>query len=74
MKYRIKQIDENTFIPQCKHWWCLDWGNIDKEGDYVWYTKSWYSKCKSLELANTSIERHKSYLKSKKQYPKYFKV
>ena len=74
MRYRIKQIDENTFIPQCKHWLHFNWGNIDRAADYVWYTTYEWSQCKSLELANTTIEKYKSYLKLEKQYPKYYKV
>jgi hypothetical protein len=74
MRYRIKQVDENTFIPQCKPWWDFDWGNIDQEGDHVWYTTYSFSQCESLESANTAIKKYKSYLKLQKQYPKYFKV
>jgi hypothetical protein len=74
MKFRIKQIDEETFIPQCKPWWDFDWGNIDLDGDYVWYTTSSYSRCQSLELAKVTIEKYKSFLKLKKQYPKYYKI
>jgi hypothetical protein len=74
MRYRIKQIDENTFIPQCKPRWYFGWGNIDRVSNYVWQLISFHSQCKSLESANTTIERHKSYLKLEKQYPKYFKV
>jgi len=70
MIYRIKQIDENTFIPQCKHWLNFNWRNIDKTGGYVWYTTYEWSQCESFDLANTIIEKYKSYLK----YPKYYKV
>lgn len=74
MKYRVKQIEENTFIPQCRPWWDFDWGNIDRKGDYVWYTTSTYSCCSSLELAKKTIERYKEFQKIKKRYPKYYKV
>jgi hypothetical protein len=74
MRYRIKQIAETTFIPQCKNWCDFDWANIDREGDSVLYDTSWYSRCESLELAKTTIEKYKSYLKLEKQYPKYYKV
>lgn len=74
MQYRVKQIDENTFIPQCKSWYDFEWGNIDQSDNYVWHTTSTYSRCSSLELARKTIERHKSCLKEEAKYPKYYKA
>lgn len=74
MMYRVKQIDDNTFIPQCRPWYDFEWGNIDRKDDYTWYLRTHYSHHNSLESAKTTIDRYKSYIKKKSRFPKYYKV
>lgn len=75
MKYRVKQINESTFIPQCKSWYDFEWGNIDKDDNYVWSSsKQNWSICHSLDSALQVIMVHKTIKREKKQYPKYHKV
>jgi len=74
MIYRVKQIDDNTFIPQCRPWYSLEWDNIDRKDNFAWHTYSHYAHHSSLESAKTTIERYKTYLKKESRYPKYFKV
>jgi hypothetical protein len=66
MRYRIKQVGETIFIPQCKLWWHPYWGNIDLAGDWVWNDTSRHSHCKSLESANTTIKKTQVVFKIKK--------
>jgi hypothetical protein len=73
MQYRVKQIDENTFIPQCKSWYDFEWGNIDRLDGYIWHTTLTYAICPSLESAKQAIIRCKSIKLEKKEYPKYYK-
>ena len=75
MRFRIKQIDKNIFIAQCKEWYEFSWDSIDKINNYLWLTTP-KSHChnKTYEEALQVIERHKKYLKEKNKYPKYFKV
>lgn len=74
MIYRVKQIDDNTFIPQCRLWFWFEWGNIDIKDDYVWYDTQTWSICSSLDHALQAIMVHKTRRREKKQYPKYHKV
>lgn len=74
MKYRIKQKADNIFIAQCKQGFFDYWESIDNIDNYVWYQVEKYSYNETLEQALKVIERHKEYLKSKNQYPKYYKL
>jgi hypothetical protein len=74
MRYRIKQTDKERFIPQCKSWYDFEWGNIDREDNFVWHTTSLYSICSSLESAKQVITRCKTIKLEERKYPKYFKV
>ena len=73
MRYRIKQKADNIFIAQCKQESFGYWESIDNINNYVWYQVEKYSHNETLEQAFKVIERHKEYLKSKNQYPKYYK-
>lgn len=74
MQYRIKQLADNIFIPQCREWFIFQWGAIDNIDKYVWNTTEKYSQNETFEEALKVIENHKKYLKRKNQYPKYHKV
>lgn len=74
MPYRIKQINESTFIPQFRLWFWFEWGNIDKKDDYVWYNTETWSICPSYDSAYQTILKYKTVRKEKKQYPKYYKL
>lgn len=74
MKYRVKQIAENIFIPQCRESWFDTWESIDNIDNYVWNFTEKYSHNETLEKALSVIVRHKKYLESKIKYPKYYKA
>lgn len=74
MRYRVKQISSDVFIPQCKSWYDFEWGNIDRVDNFVRYTTSSYSRCSSLESAKEVITRSKDFKLKQKKYPKYFKI
>ena len=74
MKYRIKQIDKNIFIAQCKEYFLFKWESIDNIINLSWTTTKKYHHNETLEDALKVIENHKKYLKTKNQYPKYHKV
>lgn len=74
MKYRVKQIAENIFIPQCREFFIFKWESIDNIDNYVWTTIEKYSHNETLEQALSVIVRYKKYLESKNKYPKYYKA
>lgn len=74
MIYRIKQINESTFIPQCRLWFWFEWANIDTKDNYIWYNTETWSICHSYDSAYKTIIKFKTTRKEKKQYPKYYKV
>ena len=74
MQYRVKQIADNIFIPQCRQYLIFKWEAIDNIDNYVWSTTEKYSYNTTLEQAMGVIVNHKKYLKNKKKYPKYYKV
>ena len=72
-QYRIKQINDNTFIPQTKKWWDM-WEGIDRKGNSTWfgsYLQEQYCAVSSLEEAKQIIKEYKVYWNKIKQYPKY---
>lgn len=72
-QYRIKQINENTFIPQTKRWW-EKWEGIDRRNTDTWYGSHYqlrYCAVSTLEEANRIIKEYKSHWDKIKQYPKY---
>jgi hypothetical protein len=74
MKYRIKQINKNVFIPQCKKNWFCEWGNIDRETNHLWHIDTTFAYHKSFEDAENRINRYKENLKEKNNYPIYYKI
>lgn len=86
MKYRIKQIEENKFLPQVKTWFLGSWKSIDKEDFYLWTAKRHrkFCICSTLREAKDVINDYKWYLEYRKDtiaatakkmfYPKYHKV
>jgi hypothetical protein len=71
--YRIKQINEDTFIPQTRKWWDM-WESIDRKGNSTWFGSQFqehYCAVSSLEEANQIIDEYKVYWNKIKQYPKY---
>jgi hypothetical protein len=75
MRFRIKQIKNNIFIPQCKANFFSSWYSIDRTSDiYTWIGENSFSHHSSMEDANNSIKRYKDNLKSKNRYPIYHKV
>ncbi len=82
MIYRIKQISENQFIPQCGT--LLEWifglmNGIDKDSSYTWHAIDYqkqYCIVNSLEEAKEIIKNDKLIRnphKCPKGYPKYYK-
>lgn len=74
--YRIKQLNENTFIPQVSKPsdLFLFWYGIDLKRDYDFLSKSIqkeYCSKSTLEEDCLVIEEHKRIRKIKKRYPKY---
>ena len=80
MIYRIKQISENEFIPQCGSF--LEWifngmDGIDKDNRFTWYVfenQKQYCIVNSLEEAREIIKKDKlkrNPHKCPKGYPKY---
>lgn len=75
MRFRVKQIDDNTFIPQCKEWYDFDWESIDRNISLTWYSLgAHYCHVDSLEKAKEIIDKRKLFLLERKKYPKYYKV
>jgi hypothetical protein len=74
MRYRIKQVSSDIFIPQCREYFFLQWGSIDNINNYAWNTTEKYSHNKTYDEAFKVIENYKKYLRTKNKYPKYYKV
>jgi hypothetical protein len=71
--YRIKQINDNTFIPQTRKWWDM-WEGIDRKGNSTWFgshLQEQYCTVTTIEEANRIIKEYKAYWDKIKQYPKY---
>jgi hypothetical protein len=71
--YRIKQINDNQFIPQTKRWW-ENWEGIDRRNTDTWYGSHYqlqYCTVTTIEEANRIIKEYKVYWDKVKQYPKY---
>lgn len=84
MKYRIKQIEKNQFIPQVKKWFFGSWKSIDKEDFYLWTNKSYvrFCICSTYGEAIGVINEYEFYLSNQTVitaakemfYPKYHKL
>ena len=77
MKFRIKQIDENIYIPQVKKYFFDNWNGIDNRWDEVWsneFFQTKYCKQNTYQDALNEIEIWKTKNHKKKNYPKYFEI
>ena len=77
MKYRIKQIAPNKFIPQVKNGIFSSWEAINMDGTATWYSEEYIFRwccVDTLEKAKDNIIRYKSIQDLKNQYPKYHKL
>jgi len=77
MKYRIKQVDHNIYIPQVKQNFFDNWLGIDNRWDERWWDKdnqTRYCGKKTFEDALLEIEIWKTNNHKKINYPKYFKL
>jgi len=82
--FRIKQTDEDKFIPQIANgiinWLLGFWDGIEIDENGVWHI--WLNKeyqdifcaTDSLEKAKEVIEKYKNKINSEKRYPKYHKA
>lgn len=70
--YRIKQIEENKFIPQTADLFDYifrTWEGIDREDGGIWYGYAYqksYCACETLEEAREVIKKYKELLKTYK--------
>ena len=77
MKFRIKQIDENIYIPQLKKNLFSSWCGIDNNWNEIWWDaffQTKYCSQKTYQDALNEIEIWKTKNHKKKNYPKYFEV
>jgi hypothetical protein len=76
MKFRIKQIDDNLFIPQVKHNYFSSWYGICDNSN-IWISEmNQIDNCvfDKYEKANNIICIYKIKRYNKKIYPKYHKL
>lgn len=76
MKFRIKQIDENKFIPQVKNNFFSSWyGICDNLNTWISViVQLEYCVFDKYEKANHIIGIYKIKRHNKKIYPKYYKL
>jgi hypothetical protein len=77
MKFRIKQIDDNNYIPQVKMGWFRGWVGIDNKWNENWFSKEFQTKhCAKPTLleAQQEVEIYKTRIHKKNGYPKYYKL
>lgn len=77
MKFRVKQIGENQFMPQAKKWFLGSWRFIDKNDFYLWYYEFFglrHCICSTYAEAKQVIVDYKAYQKNQIKYPKYHKL
>ena len=77
MKFRIKQIDDNKYIPQVKMALFDSWDGIDNKRDETWMGKEYQTKyCVKPTLleAQQEVEIYKTRIHKKNGYPKYYKL
>lgn len=70
MKYRVKQIADDKFLPQVKKNFFSRWRTIDVDDYYLWNLEVFaekYSCCKTLESALNVIQGFKEHIKPKKR-------
>lgn len=73
MQYRIKQINKDVFIPQCRECFLFHWKAIDNAKNFAWSNIEKYSYNRTYDEAYEVIEGYKRHLK-KDKYPKYYKI
>ena len=77
MKFRVKQIDENTFIPQVRNNLFGSWYGIDNKWGTTWFNKVYQTKyCAkpTLDDALLEIDIYKTKIHKKDNYPIYHKL
>ncbi len=81
IKYRIKQIAGDIYIPQVKNSFFGHWYGISKNTNvvYLWFREEFqneHCKCKSISEAELVIKEHKISCKKidKTKYPIYHKI
>lgn len=75
--YRIKQVEENWYIPQVKSGLLGTWDGIDGLLFESWYSDEYqirHCSVKTLDEARKRIAEHKDKINNKKKFPKYFKA
>ena len=77
MNFRIKQLDENVFIPQVKKRFFSKWKGIQKNNYKTWHSNDFQRKYCAQDtypeaLSQIQIWKHKDI--KEKIYPKYFKA
>ena len=77
MKFRIKQIDDNVFIPQVKKGWFNSWNGIDNKWNETWMGNGFqtrYCAKPTLLEAQQEVEIYKTRIHKKNSYPKYYNL
>jgi len=77
MKFRVKQIDENSFIPQVRKNLFGSWYGIDSSYNDTWYSKEFQTKyCAKPTLSDalSEIDIWKTKIHKKGNYPIYHKL
>lgn len=78
MKYRIKQLSKNEFVPQVKENIFTKWGSIKYykstvEPFYIYHYNEEYCARNTYEAAEIVIKLHKEWCKEREGYPIYHK-
>lgn len=77
MKFRIKQIDDNKYIPQVKMALFDSWDGIDNKCTASWNIEEFqtrYCVKPTLLEAQQEVEIYKTKMHKKNSYPKYYKI
>ena len=77
MKFRIKQVDHNIYIPQVKNNFFSSWCAIDNKWDTLWNINEFqtrYCGHKTYADALREIEIWKIKIHFKRHFPKYYEI
>jgi len=77
MKFRVKQIDENSFIPQVRKNLFGSWYGIDNDFNDTWYAEYYQNKYCSKQTiydALLEIDIWKTRIHKKNNFPIYHKI
>jgi hypothetical protein len=77
MKFRVKQICENKYIPQVRNNLFGSWYGIDNIWNDTWYDKTLQTKyCSKPTLSDALLEIDiwKTKIHKKRNYPIYHKI